>query len=61
MTDLIVGFHNGDVEVFSLDQDKTVAKFNLGSEMVSITSYRPNRVIVDTSSRQYILSRINDL
>jgi len=31
MTDLVVGFHSGDVEIYSLDQDKTVAKFNIGA------------------------------
>lgn len=57
-TDVIVGFHNGDLEVYSLDSKKTVAKFSLGPERVNITSYRNSHVVVYTSTKQYILSRM---
>ncbi len=55
---MVVGFYNGDLEVYSLDLKKTVAKFNLGPERVNITSYRNSHVIVYTSTKQYILSRM---
>jgi hypothetical protein len=58
-TDIIIGFHNGDLEVYSLNSNTTIAKFNLGSEMVNITSYRNSHVIAYTSTKQFILSKIS--
>ena len=57
-TDIFIGFHNGDLEIYSLSSNTTVAKFNLGPEMVNITSYRNSHVIAYTSTKQFILSRI---
>ena len=56
-TDIIVGFHNGDLEIYSLDLNRTVGKFHLGPEMVNITNYRNSHVIAYTPTKQYIVSR----
>lgn len=55
--DLVVGFHGGNVEIYSLYERKTLARFNVGEEMVNLAAYSVDGVVVYTTRRQFLLLR----